>query len=185
MLDWHASNAVLSVLFHGAQTLGNDTSPVNLFLLGDKYGTEVAVKDGILFRYYRGDVLNRRGYGFPISPDGFDGETVLALLRIDAERRGEPLAFCLCDERQRKFLDEFCNVRWRSFDGDSDYITSGKALRSSPEKSSTQKRIWSTGFGGCIRMPNTMPSGKKISATRWSWLSVGSRRERRQARTRI
>ena len=128
MLDWHASNAVLSVLFHGAQTLGNDTSPVNLFLLGDKYGTEVAVKDGILFRYYRGDVLNRRGYGFPISPDGFDGEKVLALLRIDAERRGEPLAFCLCDERQRKFLDEFCNVRWRSFDGDSDYIYKRESL---------------------------------------------------------
>ena len=128
MLEWHPSDTSLSVLFHGTQTLGNDTSPVNLYLLRDKYNTEVASLDGVLFRYYRGETENRQGYGFPIAAHGFDGEKALALLRLDAERREIPLAFCLCDERQMKALDELCKVHWRSFDGDSDYIYKRESL---------------------------------------------------------
>lgn len=128
MLEWHPSDTSLSILLHGAQTLGSDTSPVNLYLLRDKYDTEVALQDGVLFRYYRGDTVNRQGYGFPISVHGFDGERALALLRLDAERREIPLAFCLCDERQTKALDELCKVHWRSFDGDSDYIYKRESL---------------------------------------------------------
>ena len=128
MLEWQLSDTSLSVLFHGAQTLGSDTSPVNLYLLRDKYNTEVASQDGVLFRYYRGDAENRRGYGFPIAARGFDGGKALALLRLDAERREIPLAFCLCDERQTKALDALCKVHWRSFDGDSDYIYKRESL---------------------------------------------------------
>ena len=128
MLEWQSANKALSVLFHGAQTLGSDTSTVNLYLLCDKYNTEVALADGVLFRYYRGNTENRQGYGFPIAAHGLDGEKALALLRLDAERRGIPLAFCLCDERQTKVLNELCNVRWRSFDGDSDYIYKRESL---------------------------------------------------------
>ncbi|MBR1552664.1 MAG: DUF2156 domain-containing protein [Schwartzia sp.] len=128
MLEWHSSDSALPLLFHGAQTLGNDTSTVNLYLLCDKYRTEVAAADGVLFRYYRGDAENRQGYGFPIAAHGFDGEKALALLRLDAEKRNVPLAFCLCDERQTKVLDELCKIHWRSFEGDSDYIYKRESL---------------------------------------------------------
>ncbi len=128
MLEWQLANTALSVLFHGAQTLGSDTSPVNLFLLADLFHTEVAVQDGILFRHFQGNTDNCRGYGAPLAADGFDGEKELSLLRRDAERRGEPLSFCAFDERQKKLFDGLCNVRWFSRDGDGDYIYKRESL---------------------------------------------------------
>lgn len=128
MLEWHSSDAELSVLFHGAQSMGSDTSPVNLFLLGGIYRIEVAVQDGILFRYYQGGLDRFRGYGAPLAPCGFDGAKVLAVLWRDAERRGVPLSFCTFDERQRYFFDGVCNVRWDSCRDDSDYIYKRESL---------------------------------------------------------
>ena len=49
-------------------------------------------------------------------------------MRRDAERRGVPLSFCTFDERQCKIFDGLCDVRWRSFDGDSDYIYKRESL---------------------------------------------------------
>ena len=128
MLEWHSPDTALPVLFHGAQTLGSDTSPVNLFLLADMFHTEVAVQDGILFRHYQGNTENCRGYGAPLAADGFDGAKALSILRRDAERRDAPLSFCAFDERQKKLFDGLCNVRWRSKDGDGDYIYKRESL---------------------------------------------------------
>ena len=128
MLEWHLSNTDFSVLHHGAQTLGSDTSPVNLFLLCDLFHTEVAVHDGILFRYYQGNADNCRGYGAPLSACDFDGAQVLSVLRRDAERRNVPLSFCAFDERQTKIFDGLCNIRWSSRDGDGDYIYKRESL---------------------------------------------------------
>lgn len=128
MLEWHSSDADLSVLFHGAQSMGSDTSPVNLFLLGGAYRIEVAVQDGILFRYYQGGLDRFRGYGAPLAACSFDGAKVLAVLRRDAERRGVPLSFCTFDERQRKFFDGLCKVQWRFCADDSDYIYKRESL---------------------------------------------------------
>lgn len=128
MLEWHSSDTALPVLFHGAQTLGSDTSPVNLFLLGDTFHIEVAVQEGILFRYYDGELDRHRGYGAPLASFGLDGAKVLSMLRRDAEQRGVPLSFCSFEERQCKFFDGFCDVRWRSHDGDGDYIYKRESL---------------------------------------------------------
>ena len=128
MLEWQLANTALPILFHGAQTLGSDTSPVNLFLLADMFHTEVAVQDGILFRHYQGNTENCRGYGAPLAADGFDGAKALSILRRDAERRDAPLSFCAFDERQKKLFDGLCNVRWRSKDGDGDYIYKRESL---------------------------------------------------------
>lgn len=128
MLEWKSPDTVLPVLFHGAQTLGSDTSPVNLFLLCDLFHTEVAVRDGILFRYYQGSVDNCRGYGAPLAACDFDSAKVLSLLRRDAEQRGVPLSFCAFDERQTKLFDGLCNIRWSSRDGDGDYIYKRESL---------------------------------------------------------
>ena len=44
---------------------GSDSSVANLFLLQEKYNTELKIHKNILFRYYYGDE-NRTGYSFPI-----------------------------------------------------------------------------------------------------------------------
>lgn len=44
---------------------GCDTSIANLFLLQEKYNTELKIHKDILFRYYYGSE-NRTGYGFPL-----------------------------------------------------------------------------------------------------------------------
>lgn len=128
MLEWHSSDADLSVLFHGAESMGSDTSPVNLFLLGGTYRIEVAVQDGILYRYYQGGLERFRGYGAPLAACGYDGGKALAVLRRDTERRGVPLSFCTFDERQRKFFDGLCDVQWRFCADDSDYIYKRESL---------------------------------------------------------
>lgn len=49
-------------------------------------------------------------------------------MKDDAKNRGEILKFCLCDEKQRKAIDNFLKVDWESFGGDSDYIYSRESL---------------------------------------------------------
>ena len=128
MMEWKLPDTALPVLFHGAQTLGSDTSPVNLFLFSDILHTEVAVQDGILFRYFQGNSDNCRGYGAPLAACDFDSAKVLNVLRRDAERRDVPLSFCAFDERQTKIFDGLCNIRWSSRDGDGDYIYKRESL---------------------------------------------------------
>lgn len=128
MLEWKLPDTALPVLFHGAQTLGSDTSPVNLFLFSDILHTEVAVQDGILFRYFQGNSDNCRGYGAPLAACDSDSAKVLNVLRHDAERRDVPLSFCAFDERQTKIFDGLCNIRWSSRDGDGDYIYKRESL---------------------------------------------------------
>ena len=109
-------------------SFGSDTSPVNLYLLGEKYNIEVAETDGVLLRRYNGAKSNRHGYGFPLSGTRFDLEKILRILENDARERGESLRFCLCDEKQKNTLDCFRRLEWKSFDGDSDYIFNRESL---------------------------------------------------------
>ena len=124
ILNWHTPGVDLPR--YGL--FGSDTSPVNLYLLSEKYNIEVAELDGILFRRYNGKNINRNGYGFPLSHSSFDMEKVLRILENDSKERGEGLRFCLCDENQKNAIDAFRNVKWESFDGDSDYIYSCESL---------------------------------------------------------
>lgn len=100
---------------------GSDTSWVNIFLLRRKYNIEIAVHDGILFRYYHGKGQNRQGYGFPLSVNNLDTEKALRVLRQDAADR-DGIKFCLCDERQKAVLSNFFDIEWHSDQGDNDYI---------------------------------------------------------------
>ena len=72
---------------------GSDTSWVNIYLLRRKYKLEIAVHDGVLFRYYHGKTPNRQGYGFPLSSKEFDAAKVFRLLEKDAERRDGGIRF--------------------------------------------------------------------------------------------
>lgn len=100
---------------------GSDTSWVNVYLLRRKYGLEIAVHDGVLFRRYHGKTPNRQGYGFPLSANGFDAGKVFELLRQDAESRGG-IRFCLCDGEQKEAVSAFFDLEWDSDPGDDDYI---------------------------------------------------------------
>ena len=108
--------------------MGSDTSPINIYLLSEKYNIEVAEKDGVLFRRYNGINPNRQGYGFPLSDTRPDMAKALKILKNDAKERGENLRFCLCDEKQKNTLDAFGRINWKSFDGDSDYIYNRESI---------------------------------------------------------
>ncbi len=100
---------------------GSDTSWVNLFLLRRKYKLEIAVHDGVLFRYYHGKEKNRQGYGFPLSAAPCDMEKALRLLKNDAQER-DGIRFCLCGEGQKEVLSEYFDIEWNSEPGDNDYV---------------------------------------------------------------
>ena len=123
-LDWRAP----SINRIEDDSLGSDTSHVNLYLLRGKYHIEVAEQEGIYFRRYAGESVNAQGYGFPLSAKPFDVSKAIAALRCDARERGETLRFCACDERQRKAVDEVCAIHWKSCAGDSDYIYKRESL---------------------------------------------------------
>jgi len=104
---------------------GSDTSWVNLFLLRRKYKLEIAVHDGVLYRYYHGKSPNRQGYGFPLSVKEFDPEKVFKMIRQDARDRAG-IRFCLCDEGQKEVLSNHFDIKWESEQGDNDYIYEGE-----------------------------------------------------------
>ena len=82
---------------------GSDASFANIFLLRKKYGTQIALQDGFLFRYYNG-VGSRRGYAFPLGEG--DVSAAIALIVEDARESGRPLEFCLVDEPRAQILRE-------------------------------------------------------------------------------
>ena len=118
---------------------GSDASFANLFLLRRKYGTLAALRDGFLFRLYRGKG-SRRGYAFPLGPG--DPGPALDAVRADAEESGRPLEFCLVDEARAgilkaKFGDA---VRFEPERGDADYLYRASDLAELPGRAYMKKR---------------------------------------------
>jgi hypothetical protein len=115
---------------------GSDASFANIFLLRQKYGTQIALQDGVLFRYYNG-VGSRRGYAFPLGEG--DAAAALALIVEDAHKSGRPLEFCLVDEPRAQILRDYfkmsaesngaeLSLHFEENRGDSDYIYSAESL---------------------------------------------------------
>ena len=120
-LVWIAPDLEVLREFRVLPWRGSDTSWVNVYLLRRKYGLEIAVKDGVLFRYYHGKAPNRQGYGYPLAGNGFDAGKVFQILERDAERRGG-IGFCLCDAGQKETVPGFFGLEWEADPGDEDYI---------------------------------------------------------------
>jgi len=105
---------------------GSDASFANIFLLRQKYGTQIALQDGFLFRYYNGQG-SRRGYAFPLGSG--EPQAALALIVEDARESDRLLEFCLVDEPRAQILQEyFDTLHFEENRGDSDYIYSAESL---------------------------------------------------------
>ncbi len=114
--------------------MGSDASFANIYLLRKKYGTEIALQEGFLFRYYNGQG-SRKGYAFPLGAE--DPRAALALIVQDAAESGRPLEFCLVDEPRAQILRDYFGgqsaaeiaaIRFAENRGDSDYIYSAESL---------------------------------------------------------
>lgn len=120
--------------------MGSDSALANILLLSHKYDTEIAVCDGVLYRYYHGKSENRRGYGFPLSEGPLDIRSCVELLAEDAKKRNVPLEFCLCDETQKALIDSVINVEWKTTVDDNDYIYSRERLATLSGRKLQKKR---------------------------------------------
>ncbi len=120
------------LIFASAQhePVGNDLSVVNLYLLAEKYSIELAIENGVLYRYYA-DNARFVGYTFPYgAEDDAARERALQRIECDAALRGRRAEFCLLTEgdvahlqRLRPDCYEMSTQR-----ADSDYIYSRDAL---------------------------------------------------------
>ena len=126
--------------------MGSDASFANIYLLRKKYGTEIALQEGFLFRYYNGQG-SRKGYAFPLGAD--DPRAALALIVQDAAESGRPLEFCLVDEPRAQFLRDYFGgqsaaeiaaIRFAENRGDSDYLYSAESLANLPGTTYRKKR---------------------------------------------
>lgn len=116
---------------------GSDTSIANLFLLQEKYNTELKIQKNILFRYYYG-TENRTGYGFPLPMKNAPTDWLKKALEYifeDAHTQNRTVAFCLITQEQKAQLDTcltqyFPNksVAWKTNRDDCDYIYLRKNL---------------------------------------------------------
>ena len=132
--------------------MGSDASFANIYLLRKKYGTEIALQDGFLFRYYNGQG-SRRGYAFPLGEG--DLPQALAAIEADARDSGRPLEFCLVDEPRAQILRDYFGgqsaaeraegaateqIRFAENRGDSDYLYSAESLANLPGTTYRKKR---------------------------------------------
>ena len=132
--------------------MGSDASFANIYLLRKKYGTEIALQEGFLFRYYNGQG-SRKGYAFPLGAD--DPRAALALIVQDAVESGRPLEFCLVDEPLAQILRDYFGgqsaaeraegaateeIHFAENRGDSDYLYSAESLANLPGTTYRKKR---------------------------------------------
>jgi len=139
----------LSCKLERSGLLGSDSSIANLFLLQEKYNTELKIQKSILFRYYYGDE-NRTGYGFPLplknaSPDWL--KNALEYIFEDAKTQKRQAAFCLLTSEQKKQINECLDrhfpgktVNWKTNRDDCDYIYLRKNLSDLPGSQYQKKR---------------------------------------------
>ena len=139
----------LSSNLDSASLFGSDSSIANLFLLQEKYNTELKIQKNILLRYYYG-VENRIGYGFPLpmknAPENWL-KTALELIFDDAQAQNRPVRFCLITGEQKTLINDclaqhFPNrtIAWKTNRNDCDYIYLRSNLSDLPGSQYQKKR---------------------------------------------
>lgn len=153
---------------------GSDASFANIFLLRKKYGMQIALQDGFLFRYYNGQG-SRRGYAFPLGTG--EPQAALKLIVEDARESGRPLEFCLVDEPRAQILREnFDTLHFEENRGDSDYIYFAEGLASLAGNQYKKKRNHVSRFNRTYSdyeiRPLTPSNFDDALAVEKSWLKI-------------
>lgn len=112
-----------------AGLFGSDASIANMFLLQEKYNTELKIVKNVLIRYYYGDE-NRTGYAFPLFlKKDVPLKQALEIIFEDAREQKREVSFCLITQEQKRALDlclsEYFSgrrVAWKTNRDDCDYI---------------------------------------------------------------
>lgn len=129
----------ISSLVAAAHGMGNDLAFANLYLLQEKYKTQVAIQRDFLFRHYGGQG-RFQGYAFPCGMG--DTEWALRQIEADATARQRPCRFCLLTETDAALLQQ---LRPNLYDfttdpGDADYIYRRTDLAELPGTAFHKKR---------------------------------------------
>ncbi|MBR4006840.1 phosphatidylglycerol lysyltransferase domain-containing protein [Fibrobacter sp.] len=162
---------------------GSDASFANIFLLRQKYGTQIALQDGLLFRYYNGQG-SRRGYAFPLGTG--EPQAALKLIAEDARQSGRPLEFCLVDEPRAQILREYFKtagsngaeppLHFTENRGDSDYIYSAESLATLAGNQYKKKRNHVSRFNRTYSnyeiRPLTPENFADVLTVEKSWLNI-------------
>ncbi|WP_297647726.1 phosphatidylglycerol lysyltransferase domain-containing protein [uncultured Treponema sp.] len=127
--------------------LGSDSAPAGIFLLQDKYGIELLVRDGFLFRRYNGNG-SRNGFGFPLAvSENSSLKNALSFVFEKCSAEKTPLRFCLCTRDQKNEIDSGLaenfpgiKISWNSDRNDSDYIYLAKNLAELPGQKFHKKK---------------------------------------------
>lgn len=105
-----------------AHCMQSDLSFANIYLLADKYGTEICIRENTLYRYFAGSG-RLQGFAFPCGPE-CDIKAALFHIERYAKERNLPLQFCLLTDDNVDFLKQVYGDRVSVFTdrGDADYL---------------------------------------------------------------
>ena len=110
---------VRETLFHVEQS---DLAFANIYLLRHKYGTRIALHDGVLYRHFTGDG-RLKGYTFPVG-NQFDVRQALFHVEQHAKYHGNALQFTLLTEDNARVLQEVYGdkISFSDDPGNADYL---------------------------------------------------------------
>ncbi len=132
MLNWRTPEAgdieLIKKYTDEAKMISSDSSPVNIYLLREKYNIKIAEAEGFLFRKYTGEAIaGRSGIAFPMG-EGDIGRAI-ELARADRAEKGLPLKLIYLTREQCAMIKasgyepEFLTDR-----GNSDYLYTAEHL---------------------------------------------------------
>lgn len=125
MLEWSRPQITdgnwIREIVEESGNMGSDCTFANIYLLRNKYDTEICRYKEFLIRRYYGSGA-RKGYTFPIGTG--DVKKALREIEQDAKLRGEQLQFAFVTEEQKSLLESYCpgKFEYHSDPGDSDYV---------------------------------------------------------------
>ena len=143
MLNWRTPQAEdIGLMYQYMEKTGaisSDTSPVNIFLLKEKYNIRIAEQDGFLFRKYSGTSMpGRNGIAFPVG-DGDISHAVELAVKDRRERNREP-SFIFLTEEQSKIIEETGGFEMCTDRGNSDYLYTADHLAELTGSENRKKR---------------------------------------------
>ena len=132
MLNWRTPTAedveLLKKYTYEAGMISSDSSPVNIYLLREKYNIKIAEAEGFLFRKYTGEAIaGRSGIAYPMGKG--DIGRAIELASADRAEKGQQLKLIYltkdqCESVKRAGYDpEFFTDR-----GNSDYLYTAEHL---------------------------------------------------------